>query len=93
MKIIGRTDKGYLCEVSQREVSLLKITDPNLGDEYDMTHAFDALDRLRGIGRANLQGLSMEIKRLHDRFDALTDSYNRAMLTDVLKSTENTDGK
>lgn len=88
MKIIANTEHGYLCEVSRREVSLLGITSPKINDMIELDKAFDVLESLRSLSRTNLAYLGDNIKKLQDRYDAVTQTYEKVMILDSIKHNE-----
>ena len=90
MKIIANTTGGYICEMSRREVVLLGVNSPNLGDEVDLARAFDTLDSLRSISRVNLTYLGDQISKLQTKYTEVEDAYNKTMLLDSVKNSEGT---
>lgn len=88
MKIIANTEHGYLCEISRREVSLLGISSPSINDMVELDKAFDILESLRSLSRNNLAYLGDNIKKLQDRYDAVTQTYEKVMLLDSIKNNE-----
>lgn len=88
MKIIATTTGGYICEMSKREVALLGVHSPNIGDEVDLVRAFDTLDSLRSISRTNLKYLGEQIYKLQEKYKDIEDIYNKTMLFDTVKNSE-----
>lgn len=89
MKIIATTTGGFICELSRREVSLLGEISPAIGDEVDLVRAFDTLDNLRSISRTNLKYLGEQIYKLQEKYADVEDMYNKTMLLDTVKNSEN----
>lgn len=88
MKIIATTTSGFICEVPRREISLLGVTSPTIGDEVPLDRAFDTLDSLRGISRSNLVYLGDQISKLQKKYEEVSDTYNKTMLFDSIKTSE-----
>lgn len=86
MKIIASTQTGYLCELSRREISLLGNVAPKIDDTVELERAFDILDSLRGLSRANITYLGDNIKKLQERYAAIQESYDKVMLFDSIKN-------
>ena len=90
MKIIATTTNGFICEVSRREVSLLGITSPTIGEEVPLDRAFDTLDSLRSISRSNLVYLGDQISKLQKKYEEVADIYSKTTLFDTIKTSEGT---
>jgi hypothetical protein len=90
MKIIATTNGGFICEVSRREVSLLGIASPTLGEEIPLDRAFDTLSSLRSISQTNLRYIGDEITKLQQKYDVVADIYSKTMLFDSIKTSEGT---
>lgn len=88
MKIIANTTHGHICELSNREVRLLGVSSPGIGDEVDLAKAFDTLDGLRSLSRTNLKNLAYEISKLQTKYAELEAAYDKTMLLDNIKTTE-----
>ncbi len=88
MKIIANTTNGHICELSNREIRLLGVSSPSIGDEVDLAKAFDTLDGLRSLSRTNLKNLSYEISKLQTKYAELEAAYDKTMLLDNIKTSE-----
>jgi hypothetical protein len=86
MKIIANTEHGYLCELSRRELNLIGITSPKINDMVEIDKAYDILDSLRALSRTNLTYLGDNIKKLQERYETVTDTYEKLMLLDNMKN-------
>jgi hypothetical protein len=86
MKIIANTDHGYLCEVSRHEVNLLGMPSPKINDIVELEKAFATLESLRSLSRTNLTYLGDNIKKLQERYDSVTQIYEKVMLLDNIKN-------
>lgn len=86
MKIIANTEHGYLCELSRRELNLIGITSPKINDMVEIDKAYDILDSLRALSRTNLTYLGDNIKKLQERYETVTDTYEKVMLLDNMKN-------
>lgn len=88
MKIIANTTHGYICELASREVRLLGVSSPTIGDEVDLARAFDTLDSLRSISRTHLRYLGDQINKLQTKYTEVEEAYNSTMMLDQIKNSE-----
>jgi hypothetical protein len=92
MKIIGRSDGGYIVEITTAEMERIMGNRgewPNYGEEVNLAEFFDVLDKVRNFESNRIH---FAIKRTQDMLKSLEEiehSLNAMLLFDKLSRPEN----
>lgn len=89
MKVIAKTDNGYICELTGSEMSKIMSPIPKLGEDVDLKKLFDTLETLRNINNYNLKYIGREISKLQDRYHELEQVYSKCVILDQIKNPDN----
>lgn len=95
MKIIANMENSkYLCELDYQELRKISNKLPKVGEEYELTSVFDALETLDNLSKRNLSYLGSSIDKLKETYETVANTYQKLMLLEQIKnSTENLEEK
>lgn len=89
MKIIGKTDHGYIAEISNGEASHLFYTpDLPIGREIDLVKSIRSLDTLRTLDTTNIKLAKEQTKKVLDKLEELSNTISALTIFDTLSTTQ-----
>ena len=89
MKVLGKTDNGYIVEITTQEAGrIFDKRDVGLGTEIDIKTAYDTLDMLRNLDKFKLENAMTQTRLVLDKLEEIRNTVQSFTLFHTLSTTK-----